>query len=229
MSAPLIVLMKHADVLNFGFFPDTLDKFFSADFLSLISDKEKIDFQVYMGSMLKGGLVSAMESKDFSLINTCVVDAKVRVLTWGFQHVGWITRTNDTFEWTAGHSMETTAAAVIAAKVAASAPPVRQTKLRKLGSIIAKRSLGVKKSIVESRAAKFASAGVTKAVEIVSQVKDFSELVEFGTAAGNGVMQIRSGDYSGAGSSLLTAVGVLRRSIAPRPNLIRALNIRPEN
>jgi hypothetical protein len=229
MSAPLIVLMKHTDVLNFGFFPEKLEEFFTVDFLSLISDDEKDKFQVVMGVILKGGIAHTMESKDFDVINICVTEAKVRVLAWGFQQVKWITRMNDEFEWTTGHSMETTAAAVIAAKVAAAAPPVRQTRLRKLGSVIVKRSLGVKKSLTESRVAKLTSAGVTKAVETVSKVKDFSELVEFGTAAGNGVMQVYNGDYVGAGSSLLTAVGVLRRSIAPRPNLIRALNIRPEN
>jgi hypothetical protein len=229
MSAPLIVLMKHADVLNFGFFPEKLEEFFTAEFLSLIGDKEKTERQAWMGVMLKGGLSSAMQTQDWMIINDCATNAKIDVLGWGFEQVGWITRTKKEFEWTAGHSMETSAAAVIAAKVAASAPPARLTKLQRVKAVGVKRLLGAKKTIVESRAVKFTSAGVTKAVELVSKIKDFSELAEFSVAAGNSVIQIRSGNYSGAGSSLLTAFGILSRRNAPRPNLNIALHTRSDN
>jgi len=229
MSAPLIVLMKHVDVLNFGFFPEKLEEFFTVDFLSLISDDEKDKFQVKIGVMLKGGLANAMETRDWKVINDCALDAKIDVLGWGFEQVGWITRTKKEFEWTAGHSMETSAAAVIAAKVAASAPPARLTKLQRVKAVGVKRLLGAKKTIVESRVAKLTSAGVTKAVELVAKIKDFSELAEFSVAAGNRIIQIRSGNYSGAGSSLLTAFGILSRRNAPRPNLNIALHTRSDN
>lgn len=223
MSVPLLALLKHDAVLPFHPFPNTLEEFFTSDFLSMIGIQEKTDFAALFTDVIKDRIDKAFEDKNRKLFDHCVKEGMEQVLIWGFLTChGWITLSKGGFEWTSGNSMETTQAAIKA--YAAAAKATKATSLKSKKNVVVRRTIRVAKNIAKSKIATKAAEVLDKLSACGTWLKEKTELAQFGltaVAAGVGCVQLFNGDLSGI-PALLGLLPSTRRNRVRPPNLMLA-------